>query len=41
MTDFVPTRYRNLGDAIDRGDPDAIALIDLGGDGGARRFSYN
>src|SRR5438067_7093554 len=40
MTDFVPTRHRNLGDAIDRGDPGATALIDLGGDAGPRHYSY-
>lgn len=40
MTGFVPSRFRNLGDAIDRSDPDATALIDLGGDAGPRHYSY-
>ena len=38
--DFVPTRFRNLGDAVDRGDPDRTAIIDLGGEAPARHYSY-
>jgi acyl-CoA synthetase (AMP-forming)/AMP-acid ligase II len=37
---FVPTRFRNLGDAVDRGDPDRTAIIDLGGEAPARQYSY-
>jgi len=40
MTGFAPTRYRNLGDAIDRSDPGATALIDLAGENGPRHFGY-
>ena len=37
---FRPSRFRNLGDALDRGDPEATAIIDLGADGGPRHYSY-
>jgi long-chain acyl-CoA synthetase len=34
------TGWRNLGDAVRRGDPAATALIDLGGDDPPRHYSY-
>ena len=34
------TGWRNLGDAICRADPDAIAVIDLGGEAAPRHYSY-
>jgi long-chain acyl-CoA synthetase len=42
LGDVAPTRWRNLGDAIDRdGDPRATAIIDLGGDQRPRHYSYH
>ncbi|HEY1433005.1 MAG TPA: AMP-binding protein, partial [Stellaceae bacterium] len=36
----VPTGFSNLGDAIDRSDPDALAVIDLGDNPSPRFYSY-
>jgi long-chain acyl-CoA synthetase len=37
----VPTSFSNLGDAIERaGDPDALAVIDLGANPAPRFYSY-
>jgi acyl-CoA synthetase (AMP-forming)/AMP-acid ligase II len=33
-------RFRNLGDAVERGDPDRTAIIDLGGEAPARHYTY-
>ena len=38
--DFRPGRFRNLGDAIDRGNREATAIIDLGADNGPRHYNY-
>jgi acyl-CoA synthetase (AMP-forming)/AMP-acid ligase II len=38
--ELVPTRFRNLGDAVDRAEPDATAIIDLGGEAPVRHYSY-
>jgi long-chain acyl-CoA synthetase len=37
---YAPTAFDNLGDAIDRSDPDALAVIDLGGSPAPRFYSY-
>jgi long-chain acyl-CoA synthetase len=39
---YAPTGFTNLGDAIDRcGDPDALAVIDLGRSPVPRFYSYS
>jgi acyl-CoA synthetase (AMP-forming)/AMP-acid ligase II len=38
--DYVPTGFSNLGDAIDRSDPDALAVIDLSCSPPPRFYSY-
>ena len=37
---YKPTSFDNLGDVIDRSDPDALAVIDLGGSPSPRFYSY-
>ena len=37
---YAPTGFNNLGDAIDRSDPDALAVIDLGASPSPRFYSY-
>ena len=38
--DFRPARFRNLGDALDRRDPEATAIVDLGAGAAPRHYSY-